>query len=651
MSNHFVLPVEAPNESSTTPSTNWVRTLLLLVFLAIYVAALFTPALLDDADSTHAIAAQHIVQSGDWVTLKVDGVRYLEKPPLIFWAAAVDYYLFGFNAFATHLPLALSVLGLAFLAWFWARRVWGERAALYAGLAMLTSIGVFLFTRILIPDSLITLLLALAFYAFLTGLEDEKPGRIYIAWAALALTTLAKGLIGPAFFFGTLIVYLFFTGEWRRWREFRLGTGILLFLAIAAPWHILAGLHNPDQGNPSGNIPHPGSVHGFFYFYFINEQVLRFLGRRYPDDYNKLPAALYWSMHLIWLFPWSFYFPVAVRRLWKDRKRWWKDLRPSGFSARRGEAGFRRKTILLLSIYAALVLIFFAISTNQEYYTFPAYFPLLLLTVGVLADAENEPGAVRRWLNGTQVAFAAFGICVAGALAYGLWLARNIPYVSDIGSLLDYRDVAGYTLSMSHLFDLTGKSFAALRLPAMLAAIALLVGPAIALQLRSRQRHLEATVSVAFTSAVFLIAAHIAFVRFQPMLSSQAMAGTIEHIANTTAAAGDGKIILMLYGDQANGNSIIFYTQRQALMVNGRVNALLWGSCYPDAPHIFLTDQEMLAMWGRGPRKVLFVSEEQRAHVASLLGQRAYLVQELSGKALYTDRPLQGQVENVGLPR
>jgi hypothetical protein len=296
-------------------------------------------------------------------------------------------------------------------------------------------------------------------------------------------------------------------------------------------------------------------------------------------------------------------------------------------------------------------MIFFAISTNQEYYTFPAYFPLLLLTVGVLADAENEPGAVRRWLNGTQIAFAAIGICAAGALAYGLWLARNVPYVPDIGSLLDYREVAGYTLSMAHLFDLTGKSFAALRLPAMLAAIALLVGPAIALQLRSKQRHFEATVSVAFTSAVFLIAAHIAFVRFQPMLSSKAMADTVERIANTTAAAGEGKITLMLYGDQANGNSIIFYTQRRALMVDGRVNALLWGSCYPDAPHIFLTDREMLAMWGSGPRKVLFVSEEQRAHVASLLGQRAYLVQELSGKALYTDRPWQGQVENVGLPR
>ena len=103
---------------------------------------------------------------------------------------------------------------------------------------------------------------------------------------------MTKGLIAPVFFLGGVVPYLLITGQWRRWREFHLLTGILLFLAIGAPWHILAGLHNPDQGHPVGNIPSPGNVHGFFYFYFINEHVLRFLGKRYPHDYNKLPGYL-----------------------------------------------------------------------------------------------------------------------------------------------------------------------------------------------------------------------------------------------------------------------------------------------------------------------------------------------------------------------
>ena len=625
MSNHFALSLEAPPENPIALSPRRAWTLLLLVFAAVHFAALFAPPLLDDADSTHAAAAQYMARSGDWVTLKVDGIRYLEKPPLPYWLAAADYHLFGFNVFATHLPLSLGVLGLAILAWAWARRAYGDRAAFYAALSILTSVGVFLFTRIFIPEVLLTLLLAFAFYNFLIGLEDEKPSRFYLTWAALGLAMLAKGLVAPVFFFLAAVPYLLFTGDWRRWREFRLASGLLLFFAIAAPWHILAGLRNPGAGHPVGNIPAMGNVHGFFYFYFINEQVLRFLGKRYPVDYNKLPFVLYWSLHLVWLFPWSIYLPVVLRRAWAARTRW------DFVSAR--SALFRVRTNLLLTIYAAVILLFFSLSTNQEYYTFPVYFPLLVLTAGALAGEEAEISS--RWLTAGQALLVGIGVVAAVALGYGLWSSRNLPSGSDIGALLAHRDVAGYTLSMAHLFDLTGPSFAALRLPAGLAAVGLLLGPITALALRRQRHHFEATVSVAFTSAVFLIAAHIALVRFEPMLSSRAMADTINHIAPRGTDA-----TLILYGDVADGSSLLFYTQRQALLVNGRVSSVLWGSNYPDAPRVLISDQDLLALWGAGPRRFLFVPGDVRAHVDGLLGRRAYLLQELSDKALFTDRPL-----------
>jgi 4-amino-4-deoxy-L-arabinose transferase-like glycosyltransferase len=635
MSNHFALSLEAPPENtfSLTPARAW--TLLLLVFAAVHVAALFAPSLLDDADATHAAAAQHMARSGDWVTLRVDGIRYLEKPPLPYWLAAADYHLFGYNVFATHLPLTLGVLGLAILAWAWGRRAYGDRAAFYAALSILTSVGVFLFTRVFIPEVLLTLLLALALYNFLIGLEDDKPLRFYLTWAALALAMLAKGLVAPVFFCAAAVPYLWLTGDWRRWRQFRLLSGILLFLAIAAPWHILAGLRNPGAGHPLGNIPSPGNVHGFFYFYFINEQVLRFLGRRYPVDYNKLPFVLYWSLHLVWLFPWSIYLPVVVRRAWTARTRWLRDVRPAPYSIAARSARFRSRTIWLLAFYAAVILVFFSLSTNQEYYTYPVYFPLLLLTAGALASEESEPAPVSKWTTGAHAALALIGMVAALALGYGLWSSRAIPSGSDIGALLAHRDVAGYTLSMSHLFDLTGPSFAALRLPAGLAAAVLLVGPVVAWVLRRQRHHFEATVSVAFTSAVFLIAAHIALVRFEPMLSSRAMADTINHIAKSGSDA-----TLILYGDVADGSSLLFYTQRQALLVNGRVSSVLWGSNYPDALPVLISDADLLALWGNGPRRFLFVPGDVRAHVAGLLGTRTYLLQELSDKALYTDRPL-----------
>jgi 4-amino-4-deoxy-L-arabinose transferase-like glycosyltransferase len=626
MSNHFALSLEAPPENSIALSPRRAWTLLLLVFAAVHFAALFAPPLLDDADATHAVAAQYMARSGDWVTLKVDGIRYLEKPPLPYWLAAADYHLFGFNVFATHLPLSLGVLGLAILAWAWARRAYGDRAAFYAALSILTSVGVFLFTRIFIPEVLLTLLLAFAFYNFLIGLEDEKPSRFYWTWAALGLAMLAKGLVSPVFFFLAAVPYLLFTGDWRRWREFRLASGLLLFFVIAAPWHILAGLRNPGAGHPVGNIPAVGNVHGFFYFYFINEQVLRFLGKRYPVDYNQLPFFLYWSLHLVWLFPWSIYLPVVLRRAWAARTRW------DFVSAR--SALFRVRTNLLLTIYAAVILLFFSLSTNQEYYTFPVYFPLLLLTAGALAGEEAEISS-SRWLTAGQAFLVGIGFVAAVALGYGLWSSRSLPSASDIGALLAHRDVAGYTLSMAHLFDLTGPSFAALRLPAGLAAVGLLLGPITAWVLRRQRHHFEATVSVAFTSAVFLIAAHIALVRFEPMLSSRAMADTINHIAPRGTDA-----TLILYGDVADGSSLLFYTQRQALLVNGRLSSVLWGSNYPDAPRVLISDHDLLALWGAGPRRFLFVPGDARAHVNGLLGKRVYLLQELSDKALFTDRPL-----------
>jgi 4-amino-4-deoxy-L-arabinose transferase-like glycosyltransferase len=627
--------LDASSEFPLSRRAEWV--LILTVFLAVYFAALFTPPLIDDADATHAQAAQHMALSGHIVTLMVDGIRYLEKPPLPYWLAAIDYRLFGFNAFATHLPEALAVLGCAILGLLWGRRARDERTGFYAALAFLTSIGVFLFTRIFIPEAILTLLIALALYLFLTGLEDRESARIYGTYALLALALLTKGLIAPVFFLGAVIPYLLITGDWRRWREFHLFTGILLFIAIGAPWHILAGLHNPDQGHPIGNIPSPGNVHGFFYFYFINEHVLRFLGKRYPHDYNKLPWYLFWSLHLVWLFPWSMYWPATLYAAWRKR-------RSAGTHvawAARTKLDFNGKTTLLLALYAALILVFFSISTNQEYYTYPAYFPLLLLTAMGLAKIETDivyesAGEQRvdmRWLEIAHALFALVGLVAAAALIYGLWSSRHLPYVADIGALMARRDVGGYSLSMSHFFDLTGAAFAALRLPAALAAITFMVGPSVAWWMRVRRQHLNATFTTAMTAAMFLVAAHIAYARFAPMMSSHAIAETI----NRVAAPDD---VLILYGDQSYGSSIIFYTQRRADLVNGCRTSLLWGTDYPDAPHICLDDAQLLAMWGNGPRKFLFVPRPFRPQVKALLGDRTYLVEELSDKELLTDRPL-----------
>jgi 4-amino-4-deoxy-L-arabinose transferase-like glycosyltransferase len=434
----------SPSRTAQAPSALAAWVLLALIFAAVQFASLFTPPLLDDADASHAEAAQHMAESGDWVTLKIDGIRYLEKPPLPYWINAGLYRVFGQNAFATHLPNALALLGCAWLAWLWAKRAWGRRAALYAALGVLTSIGPFLFTRFAIPEAMLSFLLLFALYSFITGLESQRPIRFYGMWTALALATLTKGLIAPVFFAGAAIPLLLLSGQWRRWRQLKPVTGLLLYLAIAAPWHILAGMANPDQGHPLGNHPTLGNVHGFWYFYFLNEHVFRFLGTRFPNDYNRMPVVLYWLAHLIWLFPWSLFLPAVLVVAWKTRHNWLQHLhRDAGqtvdfyldYAVREDVASyvvrlkFRVRTIWLLSLFAAFSLLFFSISTNQEYYTFPAWTPLLILIAGVLAGIEESHGPA------TEKPLALDGLAhrSAGGLFRGRSAGRRGPGLGPLG--------------------------------------------------------------------------------------------------------------------------------------------------------------------------------------------------------------------------
>ncbi|HKN22461.1 MAG TPA: glycosyltransferase family 39 protein, partial [Terracidiphilus sp.] len=317
--------IDRPRQAPT------VRTVWLLfaaIFVTVYFASLFSPPLLDDVDAAHAQAAQHMAETGDLITSKTNGIRYIEKPPLPYWLVAGMYRIFGQNTFATHLPNALAMLGLTWLAWLWARRAWGDRAGFYAGLGVLTSVGCFLFTRFIIPEAILAFFLLVALYALISSLEDGRPTLIYWAYAGVALALLTKGLIAPVFFLGAAIPYLLLTGQWRRWKALRPVTGLLLFLLIAAPWHIACGIINHDYGHPIGNHPTINNVHGFFYQYFINEHVLRFFNLRYPHDYNKMPGVWYWLAHLVWIFPWSLFLPAAVAVAWQTRRIWLKHLRP-----------------------------------------------------------------------------------------------------------------------------------------------------------------------------------------------------------------------------------------------------------------------------------------------------------------------------------
>ncbi len=584
------------------------RTAYLLVLLAvatcIFAGNAGYPALLDDADSGHAIAAREMLESGDWAVMHINGVRWLEKAPLHYWLVAASYSIFGQNEFAVRLPSALAMMGLALLLFAFGREFFNERAGFYAGLILLTGVGTYIFTRSMIPEAIYALEFTAAFYFFLrawTGSLTPRTGY----WACAAVTGLAvltRGLIGMIFPMAGIALFLLLTGGWRKWRELPIFSSAIVFLLIAAPWHIVVGLRTP----------------GFWWFYFINEHFLRAIGARYPMDYGSVPLPLWWAEHLAWLFPWSFFLPFAWREI--PAVRTWKPDMEKGAAAR-----------LLVFLWAGFILLFFSISRRMEYYSFGAW-PAMALLLAVGLERAEESGSL--WLPRLQRGLAVVGILVAATLGSLVWVSRDVSANGDISDLLSLQDEGSYRVAMSSFLDLTPKAFAALRLPAIGAAAAFLFGLGAAWWFRKAGRAMAANVAMAIGVVVFAFSANLAFAAFSPHISSKNLAQEIEkHLRPDDQVA--------IYGEFYAGATIGFYTHRKMWIYNGQYKGLEFGSYYPDAPKIFLDDKSFPALWN-GPKRVfLFVSQFQRKEAyVRLPKESTWLLAESGGKAVYVNQPI-----------
>jgi 4-amino-4-deoxy-L-arabinose transferase-like glycosyltransferase len=573
-----------------------------IVFLG---CILSPPALMDDVDSVQAQISRNMLSSHDWVIAHLDGVPYLEKSPLIYWMIAISLKIFGIHDWAARIPVALAAVLLAWFTYFYARWAFGARAAFYAGLAISTCVGLFLFTRIQIPDVMLTLSIAIGFFSFQRAVDEGEahPRRwAAILAASLGVGLLLKSLISVVIPIGGIFAYLALTRQLfsrRIWSRLRIFSGALIVLAIAAPWHILATLRMPPYFNFSLHSG-PGEYHGFFWFYFINEQLLRFLNLRYPRDYNTVPRFAFWALHLVWLFPWSVYFPAALRLNYKP-------------ADRAGRARF------LALCWIGFLLLFFTFSTTQEYYSMPIYAALAML----LGCAVAEENIWARW--GTRFLGAIFAVCALAVTAI-LFFVRNMPALGDISRALQQHPEA-YTLSLGHMGDLTLASFAYLRLPLCVALIAFLVGSISILFFRDRRVYL----AVALAMVVFIHAARLALIVFDPYLASRTLAEAL-------LRAPQGQLILN--GQYYAFSSVFFYTNRTALLWNGRVNNLEYGSYAPGSPSVFIGDEEFLSRWTSTDRFYVLSDGDGIVHLQSLVpAAHLHLIAESGGKTLYSNLP------------
>jgi 4-amino-4-deoxy-L-arabinose transferase-like glycosyltransferase len=627
---------EASRQSSISPRRWSPRSIVILIlaWFILQIGGLFTPGLLDDVDSVYIEIAREMMQRHDYVTPYINGIRFFDKPPLLYWMAAASMHLFGIHDWAARIPLALAVLALLLATYALGIRLFAaisptripDCAAFYAALALATSIGPYLYTRFYIPDILLALWMTLAVHLFLIALDrineaeqNRGPQRAHLlvgvenrvphvrsssspllpclAFAAvMALNVLTKGLIGLVFPIGFVFLYLAITKQLHLLLKLHLLASTTVFLLIAAPWHILAALRNPAIALPTNlGLPATG---GWAWFYLYNEHIARFLSKRIPHDYGLTPVWLFWLYLILWIMPWAIFLPTAITneiRTLRNR---------ASITIREHEAS------LSLLLWALLVLGFFTLSNRQEYYSLPTL-PALALMIGcVLARAECtssgilDPATNRSTLNWHLYTLVPLTTLVAIICGYFAITAPPAAPGTDIVSLLTMAgSTEAYNLSLSHITDLTTAAMGFFRGPLAATALGMLGIGLGSYLLRRKSRTYAANLTLAAFMTVILLAAHEGLARFYPILGSKGLALAINEAQNRAPRPDD---LILIDGELTSGSTLIFYTGRQVHLINGRLNGLWYGSFWPDSPPIFETEESLRLLWGRPHRIFLF---------------------------------------------
>ncbi len=369
--------------------------LLSVVFGTVFFQFLWKLPLMEPDEGRYAEIPREMLERGDFITPMLNYVKYFEKPPLHYWLNALSMTVFGENEFAVRFPGALCGLLTVLFTYHAGRKLFGRREGLLTAIILGSSTGFLVQGRMNLTDMTLTFCMTVSIGCFLLASRPDERNKglyYYLFYLFAALAVLAKGLIGLVLPGGVIFLFLVICRRWPLLKEMRLPTGLLLFLAVAAPWFVVVSLRNPE----------------FAQFFFIHEHFQRFLSKVHG---RYQPAWFFIPILLLTMLPWSFFVPQALIRAWRERKEKGGDL------------------LVYLIVWAGFIFLFFSKSNSKLIpYILPVFAPLALL-VGLLFSRGMDDETMPRRTG----LLAASILCIlgCGAIAYPFVDAQ--PFVSPVG--------------------------------------------------------------------------------------------------------------------------------------------------------------------------------------------------------------------------
>jgi 4-amino-4-deoxy-L-arabinose transferase-like glycosyltransferase len=563
-----------------------------VVAAALYLLRLGHAPFVDPPEGLHAEITREMLRLGNWITPHVNGVRYFDKPPVMYWLMAGSFAVAGVGEAAARMWSALAAVGIAAVTARLGFMLGGARVGLLAGLMVIANLGMYLYGRLVKPDMVFILCIVLAYAGFAVAYKGRGRWGLALFYASLGAATMTKDVLGAA---GPLVVVaLFFLltrerplAPWAPW------WGVLLLLAVAVPWYAAVEARN----------------RGFLWYTLVDNHVLNLTRHRlFPDEDVPLGALQFLGVTFLAFLPWSLAAPWAVARA---LRRPWEDA--------------TARLWVLIALWPIVVIGFFTLAPFKlPHYGLPA-FPALALLVARVWDESIDavPGSLRprALIVPILVTF------VVAAVALVLALADRLPLPAGALSNLDLatRNLAarGQAVVQAPL----GAYAPLLRTCAMIFTAGSLV---LAWAAWRRRPALGAWATVAVTLA-FLPAAGDGMALFARTRSARTVT--------------EGLVLRLQPGDQVvhegpleNTGSLLLALDRPVTVVNGLQSNLAFGATFPEARDRFWDGARLAQEWPKPGRRFLVTGlTPERSVVRTLPPGTVRLIAHGGGRWLYAN--------------